>query len=474
MSVNPGFGGQRFLPAQPRQDRGACARRSRRAASRRRSRSTAASTPATRARWWRPAPRSWWPAPRSSASGDPEAAARAAARGLPVSRALRVSTVRVRYAETDQMGVAYHGNYFAWFEVGRTDLLRDLGFTYRELEADGLRLPVIETQARFLRPALYDDMLEIRTEAGGLRGARMRFDYEVHREGTAGPLATGSTEHAAVDPQGRPRRLPEADLRTAGWREGGGDRRRRLHRLAARRAPARRRPRGRRHRRLRRLLPARGQGGEPAARARGARASARRGRAPGAGPRAAPGRGGPGLPPGRPGRRARLLGTRLRPSTRTTTCSPRSACSRRRSQRGAAAPRVRVLVFGLRRRCERCRCARTRACRPVSPYGVTKLAAEHLVPPLRPEPRPAGGEPALLHGLRTAAAAGHGLPPLPARPRATAGRSIVYGDGRQTRDFTFVDDIVAATRAAADTGRPGMRLQRRRRRAGRAERRAAN
>ena len=119
------------------------------------------------------------------------------------------STIRVRYAETDQMGIAWHGDYLAWFEVGRTDLLRGCGCTYRELETQGLRLPVIEVQARFLRPAHYDDLLEIRTRLAGLAGARVSFEYEVHREGTDGPLATGSTSHAAVDLQGRPRRLPE-------------------------------------------------------------------------------------------------------------------------------------------------------------------------------------------------------------------------------------------------------------------------
>jgi acyl-CoA thioester hydrolase len=122
------------------------------------------------------------------------------------------TTVRVRYAETDQMGIAWHGEYLAWFEVGRTDLLRGCGCTYRELEAQGLRLPVIEVQARYLRPALYDDVLEIHTQLTDVRGARVTFDYEVRREGTEGPLATGSTSHAAIDLRGRPRRLPE-DLR---------------------------------------------------------------------------------------------------------------------------------------------------------------------------------------------------------------------------------------------------------------------
>ena len=77
--------------------------------------------------------------------------------------ATRVSTslIRVRYAETDQMGVAYHGGYFAWFEVGRTDLLRSRGMTYKNLEAADLRLPVIETGARYLRPVFYDDVIEI-------------------------------------------------------------------------------------------------------------------------------------------------------------------------------------------------------------------------------------------------------------------------------------------------------------------------
>ena len=122
------------------------------------------------------------------------------------------TTIRVRYAETDQMGVAWHGEYLAWFEVGRTDLLRGCGCTYRDLEAQGLRLPVIEVQARFLRPALYDDVLEIRTRLSALGKVRVSFAYEVRREGTEGPLATGSTSHAALDREGRLCRIPE-DLR---------------------------------------------------------------------------------------------------------------------------------------------------------------------------------------------------------------------------------------------------------------------
>jgi acyl-CoA thioester hydrolase len=118
------------------------------------------------------------------------------------------SQVRVRYAETDQMGIAHHAEYFAWFEVGRTDLLRGRGLTYRELEQDGVRLPVIETHAQFRRPAYYDDLLEIRTRLVAISGARVSFEYEVFRSGSPDVLAVGSTSHAAVGQDGRPRRLP--------------------------------------------------------------------------------------------------------------------------------------------------------------------------------------------------------------------------------------------------------------------------
>jgi len=123
------------------------------------------------------------------------------------------SRVRVRYAETDQMGVAWHGNVFAWFEVARTDLLRGLGTTYRELEGADVRLPVVEATARYIRPLLYDDLVEVRARVSRHSGARLAFEYEIHRDETPGPLVTGFTAHAAVDGQGRPRRLP-ASLRS--------------------------------------------------------------------------------------------------------------------------------------------------------------------------------------------------------------------------------------------------------------------
>ena len=119
------------------------------------------------------------------------------------------STIRVRYAETDQMGVVYYANYLVWFEVARTDLLRTLGWTYREMEETGIALPVTEVECRYRRPARYDDEMEIRTEAVVTSPVRMEFRYEVTRKGETEVVATGRTAHAALGRNGRPCRLPE-------------------------------------------------------------------------------------------------------------------------------------------------------------------------------------------------------------------------------------------------------------------------
>jgi acyl-CoA thioester hydrolase len=120
-----------------------------------------------------------------------------------------ISQVRVRYAETDQMGIVYYANYFVWFEVGRTDLLRHAGWSYREMEREGFSLPVVEAHCEYRQPARYDDQLEIRTRGGLLSAVRVRFDYEVVRPSDDTMLAGGHTVHAALDATGRPRRLPE-------------------------------------------------------------------------------------------------------------------------------------------------------------------------------------------------------------------------------------------------------------------------
>ncbi|MDP6371869.1 MAG: thioesterase family protein [Vicinamibacterales bacterium] len=118
------------------------------------------------------------------------------------------SSVRVRYAETDKMGVVYYANYLVWFEVARTDLLRTMGWTYREMEEAGVSLPVIEAHCEYHRPARYDDELEVATRGALLSPARLAFDYDVlQHDGTVS--AVGRTVHAAMNDRGRPCRLPE-------------------------------------------------------------------------------------------------------------------------------------------------------------------------------------------------------------------------------------------------------------------------
>jgi acyl-CoA thioester hydrolase len=126
-----------------------------------------------------------------------------------VSPPVRVARVRVRYADTDQMGIVYYANYLVWFEVARTEWLRDSGWSYREMESAGISLPVIEAHCEYRDPARYDDEIEIRTRATLLTAVRIRFDYEVHRQEHASPAAVGHTVHAALDRGGRPCRLPE-------------------------------------------------------------------------------------------------------------------------------------------------------------------------------------------------------------------------------------------------------------------------
>lgn len=120
-----------------------------------------------------------------------------------------VSRVRVRYAETDKMAVVYYANYFVWFEVARADLLRALGWSYREMEDEGVSLPVIEAHCQYHRSAKYDDELEVRAEGHMLSPVRMEFTYQVVRREDQAVAASGRTVHAALDRAGKPCRLPE-------------------------------------------------------------------------------------------------------------------------------------------------------------------------------------------------------------------------------------------------------------------------
>jgi acyl-CoA thioester hydrolase len=124
-----------------------------------------------------------------------------------VSRA--VSRIRVRYAETDQMGIVYYANYLVWFEVGRTDLLRLTGWSYREMEADGYALPVVEAHCEYRQSARYDDDLEIVTTGAIVSLVRVKFEYQVVRAHDGATLANGHTVHASLDTTGKPRRLPD-------------------------------------------------------------------------------------------------------------------------------------------------------------------------------------------------------------------------------------------------------------------------
>lgn len=122
--------------------------------------------------------------------------------------------VTVRYAETDMMGVVYHGSYLPWFEIGRTTLLKEMGLSYRQLEADGYRLPVLEVSAKYFRPAVYDDELTIVTTMTEKPLLRIRLEYEVRRGEEL--LATGMTVHAFIDREGKPVRPPASAVAVFG------------------------------------------------------------------------------------------------------------------------------------------------------------------------------------------------------------------------------------------------------------------
>ena len=117
-------------------------------------------------------------------------------------------TIRVRYAETDRMGLLHHANYLVYFEQGRTELLRSLGLTYRDLEDQGFLLVLTKVEVRYKRPARYDDLLTIRTREERTTAVRIDHSYEVLREGQL--IAEGTTTLACVDREGRPQALPEA------------------------------------------------------------------------------------------------------------------------------------------------------------------------------------------------------------------------------------------------------------------------
>jgi acyl-CoA thioester hydrolase len=118
--------------------------------------------------------------------------------------------LRVRYAETDKMGVVYHSNFVIWFEVGRVELLRQLGFQYSEMEAeDDCHIPVVDLRVRYKAPAQYDDEIVVRTQIKNVRSSLLHFSYEIFRDSDRALLATGETMHIIVNNKLERTPLPE-------------------------------------------------------------------------------------------------------------------------------------------------------------------------------------------------------------------------------------------------------------------------
>ncbi len=121
---------------------------------------------------------------------------------------MHLTRTRVRYGETDQMGVVYHANYLVYFEIGRTELIRELGLPYSALEARGWKLVIVEASVRIRAPARYDDELVVGTKLTQVGRVRVRFEYRITLAGGSRTLAEGHTVLASIAADGRPRRMP--------------------------------------------------------------------------------------------------------------------------------------------------------------------------------------------------------------------------------------------------------------------------
>ena len=120
------------------------------------------------------------------------------------------SRLRVRYAETDQMGIVYYSNYMIWMEIGRTDFCLMTGFRYSDMEAkDGVMIAVAEAQCRYRKPARYDDEILIRTSLTALKRRTMTFSYDILHANSKDVLANGTTVHVAIEGNGQPCLIPQ-------------------------------------------------------------------------------------------------------------------------------------------------------------------------------------------------------------------------------------------------------------------------
>ncbi|NQU95853.1 MAG: acyl-CoA thioesterase [Candidatus Omnitrophica bacterium] len=115
--------------------------------------------------------------------------------------------IRVRYQETDRMGVVYYGNYFTWFEVARTEYFRELGLPYTRLEKEGIRLMVADAKCTYKSPATYDDLLTIETQVVNIKNTSLSFSYKIYRDEKT-LISLGESTHVFTDERGRPTRIP--------------------------------------------------------------------------------------------------------------------------------------------------------------------------------------------------------------------------------------------------------------------------
>jgi acyl-CoA thioester hydrolase len=126
-----------------------------------------------------------------------------------IAKLINITSYRVIYGDTDQMGVVYYANYLRWFERGRSEWLRQVGLPYSKIEQHGFHFPVLEVNCRYAQSARYDDVVRIETELVEIGRASFTFDYQILRESDHCILATGSTKHACIDDSGRVARIPK-------------------------------------------------------------------------------------------------------------------------------------------------------------------------------------------------------------------------------------------------------------------------
>ena len=124
-----------------------------------------------------------------------------------MNRPDHVHVERIRYADTDQMGVAYHARYFEWFEAARTELMRSMGMAYRQLEEEGIFMPVVEAHCRCRLPVKYDECIRIKTIVGEVTRARIRLEYSIYGENDDRTRGEGYTVHCFVGKDGKPHRV---------------------------------------------------------------------------------------------------------------------------------------------------------------------------------------------------------------------------------------------------------------------------